>query len=79
MTVLFDQAQCSLDRCVIAERPQLCKLPGALLGGRWVDQLGPVRLARLYLLPYALAILPALALGGDVAIWALFVGAGLGT
>ncbi|MDR5899222.1 MFS transporter [Halomonas vilamensis] len=53
------------------------KLPGALLGGRWVDKLGPVRLARLYLLPYALAMVIALLVGGHVSIWALMVGGGL--
>jgi predicted MFS family arabinose efflux permease len=53
------------------------KLPGALLGGRWVDKLGPVRLARLYLLPYALAMMVALLVGGHVSVWALMVGGGL--
>ncbi|MGM0985257.1 MAG: MFS transporter [Pseudomonadota bacterium] len=55
----------------------LAKLPGALLGGRWVDRLGPVRLARLYLLPYALALLLAIFVGGDLGVWALMVGGGL--
>lgn len=55
----------------------LAKLPGALLGGRWVDRLGPVRLARLYLLPYALALLVAIAFGGHLGVWALMVGGGL--
>ncbi|MGM0693289.1 MAG: MFS transporter [Pseudomonadota bacterium] len=55
----------------------LAKLPGALLGGRWVDRLGPIRLARLYLLPYALALLLAASVGGDIGIWALMVGGGL--
>lgn len=53
------------------------KLPGALLGGRWVDKLGPVTLARLYLLPYAIAMLMALTTGGSISIWALMVGGGL--
>lgn len=55
----------------------LAKLPGALLGGRWVDKLGPVKLARLYLLPYALAMLMALTIGGHISIWALMVGGGI--
>ena len=55
----------------------VAKLPGALLGGRWVDKLGPVRLARLYLLPYALAMLMAVTLGGSISVWALMVGGGL--
>lgn len=55
----------------------IAKMPGALLGGRWVDKLGPVRLARLYLLPYALALLLAISAGGDIGIWALMVGGGL--
>lgn len=55
----------------------VAKLPGALLGGRWVDRLGPGRLARLYLLPYALAMGIAIALGGDIGVWALMVGGGL--
>ncbi|WP_280553891.1 MFS transporter [Halomonas sp. 25-S5] len=55
----------------------LAKLPGALLGGRWVDRLGPVRLARLYLLPYALALVVAISVGGHAGVWALMVGGGL--
>lgn len=55
----------------------LAKLPGALLGGRWVDKLGPVRLARFYLLPFALALVIAIAFGGHLGVWALMVGGGL--
>jgi len=55
----------------------LAKLPGALFGGRWVDTLGPVRLARLYLLPYALALVVAISAGGNLGVWALMVGGGL--
>ncbi|MBB3141851.1 MFS transporter [Halomonas organivorans] len=55
----------------------LAKLPGALLGGHWVDRLGPVRLARLYLLPFALGLVLALTQGGPLAVWALMVGGGL--
>lgn len=55
----------------------IAKLPGALLGGRWVDKLGPVKLARVYLLPYAIAMLMALTIGGNISIWALMVGGGL--
>ena len=55
----------------------LAKLPGALLGGRWVDRLGPVRMAQCYLLPFALALLLALIAGGNFGVWALMVGGGL--
>lgn len=55
----------------------LAKLPGAVLGGRWVDRLGPVALARWYLLPFALALLLAIAFGGHFGVWALMVGGGL--
>jgi MFS transporter, DHA1 family, purine base/nucleoside efflux pump len=55
----------------------IAKLPGALLGGHWVDKLGPVKLARLYLLPYAFAMVMALTIGGHISIWALMVGGGL--
>ncbi|HSP31932.1 MAG TPA: MFS transporter [Halomonas sp.] len=55
----------------------IAKLPGALLGGRWVDKLGPVKLARFYLLPYAFAMIMALTIGGNISIWALMVGGGL--
>ncbi|MFM9269469.1 MFS transporter [Halomonas elongata] len=55
----------------------LAKLPGALLGGRWVDRLGPARVARLYLLPYVAALLVAILHGGDAGVWALMVGGGL--
>jgi MFS transporter, DHA1 family, purine base/nucleoside efflux pump len=55
----------------------LAKLPGALLGGRFVDKLGPVRLARWYLLPFALALMVATGFGGHLGVWALMVGGGL--
>ncbi|SDO20169.1 MFS transporter [Vreelandella arcis] len=55
----------------------VAKLPGALLGGRWIDKIGPTRLARLYLLPYATAMLFATVAGGDASVWALMVGGGL--
>ncbi len=55
----------------------LAKLPGALLGGRWVDRLGPVRMARFYLLPFALALVLAILVGGNLGVWALMVGGGL--
>ncbi|MGC3875325.1 MFS transporter [Halomonas sp. GXIMD04776] len=55
----------------------LAKLPGALLGGRWADQLGPGLLARTYLLPYALALILAMSVGGNAGVWALMVGGGL--
>ena len=55
----------------------IAKLPGALFGGRWVDTLGPIRLARLFLLPYALSLILAITAGGDLGVWALMVGGGL--
>lgn len=55
----------------------LAKLPGALLGGRWVDRLGPARVARLYLVPYVAALLIAILHGGNAGVWALMVGGGL--
>lgn len=55
----------------------IAKLPGALFGGRWVDTLGPIRLARLFLLPYALSLVLAITAGGDLGVWALMVGGGL--
>ncbi|MDR5873511.1 MFS transporter [Vreelandella gomseomensis] len=55
----------------------VAKLPGALLGGRWIDKIGPARLARVYLLPYASAMLFAAFVGGDASVWALMVGGGL--
>ncbi|MCG7601368.1 MFS transporter [Halomonas sp. McH1-25] len=55
----------------------LARIPGALMGGRWVDQLGEQRLGRWYQLPFALALVIALTVGGDIAIWALMLGGGL--
>ena len=55
----------------------LAKLPGALLGGRWVDRLGAARVARLYLLPFVAALLIAVLNGGHAGVWALMVGGGL--
>ena len=55
----------------------VAKLPGALLGGRWIDKIGPARLARVYLFPYASAMLFATLIGGDASVWALMVGGGL--
>jgi predicted MFS family arabinose efflux permease len=53
------------------------RLPGALLAGRWVDQVGPQRIARLFILPFALALVLALTIGGDIGIWLLLIGGGL--
>ncbi|TDX29972.1 putative MFS family arabinose efflux permease [Modicisalibacter xianhensis] len=55
----------------------LARMPGALMGGHWVDRLGERRLGRWYQLPFALALVTALTLGGDIAIWALMLGGGL--
>jgi predicted MFS family arabinose efflux permease len=54
----------------------LSRFPGALLGGRWIDEYGVTTLAKIYLLPFALALLIAAWLGGDIAIWILMIGAG---
>ncbi|ALM52698.1 MFS transporter [Halomonas huangheensis] len=56
----------------------VANLFSALVGGHWIDQLGPARVARLYLLPYALALLIAIFIGGDIGVWALMIGGGLG-
>ncbi|MCP8687362.1 MFS transporter [Marinobacterium sedimentorum] len=53
------------------------RLPGALLAGRWGDQIGPQRIARLFILPFALALMLALLVGGDIGIWLLLIGGGL--
>lgn len=56
----------------------LIRFPIALLGGRWVDELGVTLLARLYLLPYAVALLVAALVGGNLGVWILMLGAGIG-
>jgi len=56
----------------------LTRFPIALLGGRWVDELGVALLARTYLLPYAVAILIAALIGGNLGVWILMLGAGIG-
>lgn len=53
------------------------RFPGALLGGRWVDELGVATLAKIYLLPFALSILCAIWLGGNIGVIILMVGAGI--
>jgi len=54
----------------------IARFPGALLGGRWIDEYGATTLAKLYLLPFALALLFAAIIGGDIGIWVLMLGAG---
>jgi MFS transporter, DHA1 family, purine base/nucleoside efflux pump len=56
----------------------LTRFPIALLGGRWVDDLGVGLLARTYLLPYAAALLIAVLIGGNLGVWILMLGAGIG-
>lgn len=56
----------------------LIRFPIALLGGRWVDELGVTLLARLYLVPYAVALLTVILIGGNLGIWVLMLGAGIG-
>jgi len=55
----------------------MIRFPMALLGGRWIDELGVSLIARLYLLPFALALLAAGWFGGNIGIWVLMLGAGL--
>lgn len=55
----------------------IARLPGALMGGHWVDRWGERRLGRLFLLPFAVALVVALLVGGDIAVWALMLGGGL--
>jgi predicted MFS family arabinose efflux permease len=54
----------------------LSRFPGALLGGRWIDEYGVTTLAKLYLMPFAVALLVAALIGGNAAIWVLMLGAG---
>lgn len=54
----------------------IARFPGALLGGRWIDEYGATTLAKLYLVPFALALLFAATIGGDIGIWVLMLGAG---
>lgn len=54
----------------------IARFPGALLGGRWIDELGVTTLAKLYLLPFAVALLLGAWLGGNAAIWIIMLGAG---
>jgi len=56
----------------------LTRFPVALLGGHWVDKLGVGLLARAYLLPYATALLIAALIGGNLGVWILMLGAGIG-
>lgn len=55
----------------------LIRFPMALLGGRWIDELGVMLIARFYLLPFAVALATAAFLGGNIGIWVLMIGAGL--
>jgi predicted MFS family arabinose efflux permease len=55
----------------------LARFPGALLGGKWIDQFGVTTLAKLYLMPFAIALLAASWLSGDMGIWVLLLGAGM--
>jgi DHA1 family purine base/nucleoside efflux pump-like MFS transporter len=55
----------------------MIRFPMALLGGRWIDDLGVNLIARFYLLPFAMALLGAGLFGGNIGIWILMMGAGL--
>ena len=55
----------------------VARFPGALLGGRWIDELGVSLLARIYLMPFALAIILAVIVGGNAGVLILMIGAGI--
>lgn len=55
----------------------LIRFPMALLGGRWIDELGVSLIARFYLAPFAIALAAAALFGGNSGIWLLMIGAGL--
>ncbi|MDT8309845.1 MAG: MFS transporter [Methylophaga sp.] len=55
----------------------LARFPGALMGGRWVDEWGVTLLARLYLLPFFLTIIAAIIFGGNAGVLILMIGAGV--
>jgi DHA1 family purine base/nucleoside efflux pump-like MFS transporter len=55
----------------------IARFPGALLGGRWIDELGVSLLARIYLAPFALAIILAVLVGGNAGVLILMIGAGI--
>lgn len=55
----------------------IARFPGSLMGGRWVDEWGVALLARVYLLPFALAIIAAVIIGGNIGILILMIGAGI--
>lgn len=55
----------------------IARFPGALLGGRWIDELGVSLLARLYLAPFAFAIILAILVGGNAGVLILMIGAGI--
>ena len=55
----------------------IARFPGALMGGRWVDEWGVALLARLYLVPFAIAIIAAVLIGGNAGVLILMIGAGI--
>jgi len=55
----------------------LIRFPMALLGGRWIDDLGVTVIARFYLIPFSMALAAAAIFGGNLGIWLLMIGAGL--
>ncbi|HCC80755.1 MAG TPA: MFS transporter [Methylophaga sp.] len=55
----------------------IARFPGALLGGRWIDELGVSLLASLYLAPFAFAIILAVLVGGNAGVLILMIGAGI--
>lgn len=55
----------------------IARFPGALMGGRWVDEWGVNLLAKLYLVPFAISIILAVWIGGNFGIILLMIGAGI--
>ncbi len=54
----------------------LARLPGALLGGHWIDGRGAGLPARWFVAPFGVGVGLAVWLSGDVGVWLLLVGAG---
>ncbi len=54
----------------------LSRLPGALLGGYWIDRRGVGLPAMLLVMPFGLGLSLAVWLAGDAGVWLLLVGAG---
>lgn len=55
----------------------IARFPGALMGGRWVDEWGEHFMAKLYLVPFAVTLVLAVWMGGNTGIVVLMIGAGI--